>query len=1426
MQGGDAALEAYFQRDLPPLPALEERLELLDGSEMSVVEMLCDLDEDSMDDIVSILAEMEAPLDEDTGLLGKVGKWLHKQKRAVQHKLASLTTGVDPKKRKAQRKQGGNALANHKLRLKKALMNLAPERMDKFRFEGLDEAESADTLKKVFPKLDDAKAKRVQAILKTRPIDSAAEDAMEKLDGLVGGHGVEVIRGDGPGGYWPDAVALYVNMGDTYDTTILYDVHKERFSVMAWGDFVERNQRRYNIECVEGVEHYGVFKQVGPVFRLVAVSPYPAVSEALAAKGGIDTLVAPIIVPEARGAVLAGVTGAWTCDDLPCGPLDEASPPGFYGLVRVMQERHGFTTKKSHALAWTLFKKGAKPHYKPEKGKAKYKAPEKWAKGRAKKQAAKLREMLGDYEVTDAELEAVCDTVSFGRDRVAEYAMLEAVSPGKIADWCAEIADALEHDAKWVENGEPEEAPRNAAAKAYRGLQPKMKQIQEYFRKLGDKRLSFDVNDDADILEVTRQNFAHADMIAPGFRKNMASEMRTAAAHLRVAAKRAEGTTEESLDEAALDAKVLGVLSDLAKNPDNDLGKDSEGKPLSKGKKARILGVAKALKMTGPGKGVPVADTLGKLFKSGKIKRDMDDETGAWYYVGESTGPFEGARNAVKFKDDKANEAVRKLMDSGAMAETGREEQWRSAAREKQTAAVYGCFAGKVRKVLAGLGWEDPDNHDAFFHKQSKMHVMLLGKSDLGDWDTEVAFFHNPKFGPKKDDDTTESGLHLDPKGQDSVNRVAKTGTRVVSRSDLKVKDESTGIRVSVGKGERGKVLPPNATSKGMIRVEWEDGSVTLHAPLSVPTQLEVDETTQEDALVEGLTDVQKGIVAALPRMKRDVAFPDHFVSSGYGKWQPAVTQANDENTLTFRWMRGLKGAGLRVEYDAGSDTYKVKSVVFNRGKIITLKDSSDVYADRLAEPGLWFPKSEAKRLAKELKEGLEDDLNEAVVELLQEDDEDTTVREIVEAATSKVEPDGEALKKHYTQWIKSGNTFQPTGDLTLQERLQKSAYRVDMTFSGPVFTRVRAQTDELYKFPNSTMDKVVAEISKFWGLKEDFKKLGLLHNRGILVYGPPGTGKSCLFKQVAEMMVERGDVVFFAKSISAVREGLKAFREVEPNRQVVVILEDADEYVGYSERDMLQLMDGEESQDNVVYLASTNYIDRFPPRLLRPGRFDKKIFLGTPSNEARRVYLMHKLKGLAEDDAIDNLVSKTEGLSFGHLRELIVGAYALKEPLGEVLARLRDLPAPEKLKTRAVGKMIEPILKDRPMRESLDESLLEASDAVSMLTKFVLNDMTQEYVAQVARPVALYKARGTYESGKAHKLALHLVMDAGAKYHKKHNKGAEGAWHSIFTPEIREQVQKALKAQAEKDAAARKWDSVLPAKWQKGGDGDKKAAA
>jgi hypothetical protein len=107
-----------------------------------------------------------------------------------------------------------------------------------WKHEGLDVDEHAKTLAEILSRAVSGPGHRTPYI----------EIALEDANRLLKGHGVEPIRGRNEGGYWQDVVALYVNMGDTYNATVLYDVEASEFLVTSYGDWVEQRSDELSIE--------------------------------------------------------------------------------------------------------------------------------------------------------------------------------------------------------------------------------------------------------------------------------------------------------------------------------------------------------------------------------------------------------------------------------------------------------------------------------------------------------------------------------------------------------------------------------------------------------------------------------------------------------------------------------------------------------------------------------------------------------------------------------------------------------------------------------------------------------------------------------------------------------------------------------------------------------------------------------------------------------------------------------------------------------------------------------------------------------------------------------------------------------------------------------------------------------------------------
>lgn len=189
------------------------------------------------------------------------------------------------------------------------------------------------------------------------------------------------------------------------------------------------------------------------------------------------------------------------------------------------------------------------------------------------------------------------------------------------------------------------------------------------------------------------------------------------------------------------------------------------------------------------------------------------------------------------------------------------------------------------------------------------------------------------------------------------------------------------------------------------------------------------------------------------------------------------------------------------------------------------------------------------------------------------------------------------------------------------------------------------------------------------------FRSLGFLWKRGVLLYGPRGSGKTSTLQLIIKEIVNRGGIAVFVKEPKLTASGLEMLRRIEPDRPVVVLVEDIDAIQhNYGEADLLSMLDGDLQIDNVVFIATTNYPEKLDKRLVnRPSRFDIVRKIGMPTAEARAIYLAARNDRLADNEVeFEKWINETDGFSIAHLKELIVSVEALDADFDETVTRLR----------------------------------------------------------------------------------------------------------------------------------------------------------
>ncbi len=204
------------------------------------------------------------------------------------------------------------------------------------------------------------------------------------------------------------------------------------------------------------------------------------------------------------------------------------------------------------------------------------------------------------------------------------------------------------------------------------------------------------------------------------------------------------------------------------------------------------------------------------------------------------------------------------------------------------------------------------------------------------------------------------------------------------------------------------------------------------------------------------------------------------------------------------------------------------------------------------------------------------------------------------------------------------------------------------------------------------------------WPLKnpKSFEKVGIKPPRGVLLYGPPGTGKTLLAKAVANesganFISIRGPEIlskWVGESEKRIREVFKRAKQVAPS---IIFFDEMDAIVPRRGLQMgtrvmenvvsqiLTQMSGMEELHNVVVIGATNRPDILDPALLRPGRFDRQVFVPAPDEKSRlEIFKIHTKNMPLKGVDLKKLAKQTEGYSGADIESLCreAGLNALRE--------------------------------------------------------------------------------------------------------------------------------------------------------------------
>ena len=270
-------------------------------------------------------------------------------------------------------------------------------------------------------------------------------------------------------------------------------------------------------------------------------------------------------------------------------------------------------------------------------------------------------------------------------------------------------------------------------------------------------------------------------------------------------------------------------------------------------------------------------------------------------------------------------------------------------------------------------------------------------------------------------------------------------------------------------------------------------------------------------------------------------------------------------------------------------------------------------------------------------------------------------------------------------------------------------------------------------------------EIVEFLKDPKRFIELGARIPKGVLLVGPPGTGKTLLARAVAGeagvhfLSISGSDFVelYVGVGASRVRD---LFEQAKKESPAIVFIDEIDAVGrqrgaglggGHDEREqtlnqLLVEMDGFSANEGVIVLAATNRVDILDPALLRPGRFDRQVYVGYPDIKGREAILrIHaKNKPLAEDVSLSEVAKATGGFTGADLENLMNEAALLTARRRERFITSNDLheailkviAGPEK-KSRVVTEHAKKLTAYHEAGHALVIQALETPDPVHQIT-------------------------------------------------------------------------------------------------------------
>lgn len=241
-------------------------------------------------------------------------------------------------------------------------------------------------------------------------------------------------------------------------------------------------------------------------------------------------------------------------------------------------------------------------------------------------------------------------------------------------------------------------------------------------------------------------------------------------------------------------------------------------------------------------------------------------------------------------------------------------------------------------------------------------------------------------------------------------------------------------------------------------------------------------------------------------------------------------------------------------------------------------------------------------------------------------------------------------LKESLTMFLRNDENF--LASRYPSQTIVPGYYYWDHEGIGMWFNAAKLQEESHAPYPYQ--QEVLNRVQRWIDVADGYRRLGLTYKRGFLFHGAPGCGKTAVMRMVAARWIASGGIVLVEGSQGELQAAIQAASE--RGVRTLVLLDDVDQM---NQPHLTCVMDGAGKCDNVMFLATTNFIGQVEERLRRPGRLDEVIEVVPPQAEDLTAWIL----GLdIPQDQKDWIVEHAVGCTPAEVRELLIRCHLFND--------------------------------------------------------------------------------------------------------------------------------------------------------------------